>query len=164
MTTLRPLGVPVGTGSVSGREHPLTKSPFSPQYAADFNSDERDVAVYLDAEETIRWWHRSVVRSQYVVQGWRRARIYPDFIFAAQPDGTATRTTVLETEGDHLAGTGDTSYKEAVLDLMGESFRWDPTVPPGTLELFCEVRTVVHCRLVLMSEWRTKIPNLLVRR
>lgn len=61
---------------------PLEKSLFAPVYENDLNSDERDVAVYLDGEKTLAWWHRNVARTQYGIQGWKKAKIYPDFIFA----------------------------------------------------------------------------------
>lgn len=140
---------------------PLKKSLFSPHYGADFNSDERDVAVYLDAEETLNWWHRNVARNQYYLQGWRRGRIYPDFIFAARPDGTANRITVLETKGDHLGGNDDTTYKAAVLGLLSGAFQWDKTVPAGQMELLTEDGTTVQCELVLMDDWQTRLPGLI---
>lgn len=43
-----------------------------------------------------------VARPQYGIQGWKMARIYPDFIFAVQGQGEAKRITVLETKGDQL--------------------------------------------------------------
>lgn len=62
---------------------------------------------------------------------------------------------------NQLAGSDDTSYKEAVLNLMSSSFQWEATVPAGTLELVHEDGTVVHCSLVLMSEWRARLPKLM---
>lgn len=154
---------PVNSTQVFGLDGgPLKKSLFTPLYAADFNSDERDVAVYLDAEETIRWWHRNVARVDYAVQGWRREKIYPDFIFAAGSEGSPARITVLETKGDHLAGNADTTYKEAVLKAVSEAFARDTTVPAGMLELVQDDGTTVRCELILMSDWRAKLPALLV--
>jgi type III restriction enzyme len=76
---------------------PLERSLFAPIYQGDFSSqDERDIAVYLDGEEALRWWHRNVARTQYAVQGWRREKVYPDFIFAVQRDDGSTRLAVLE--------------------------------------------------------------------
>src|SRR5690606_27312048 len=141
---------------------PLKKSLFTPPYAADFNSDERGVADYLDAEETIRWWHRNVARVDYAVQGWRREKIYPDFIFAVGSGGSPARITVLETKGDHLAGNADTTYKEAVLKAVSEAFARDTTVPAGMLELVQDDGTTVRCELILLSDWRAKLPALLV--
>ncbi|MDF1652997.1 DEAD/DEAH box helicase, partial [Pseudomonas aeruginosa] len=60
---------------------PLEKSLFTPIYENELNGDERDVAVYLDGEKTLTWWHRNVARTQYGIQGWKNAKISPDFIF-----------------------------------------------------------------------------------
>jgi type III restriction enzyme len=49
--------------------------------AARLNGDERDVAVYLDGERALIWWHRNVARTQRVAG--MAGEIYPDFIFAA---------------------------------------------------------------------------------
>ncbi|MGA7244977.1 MAG: SUMF1/EgtB/PvdO family nonheme iron enzyme, partial [Terracidiphilus sp.] len=78
-------------------------------YRKDFsNKDERDIAVYLDGEHALCWWHRNVARCQYSIQGWQRERIYPDLIFAMRPNSTAgtarSRLVVLEMKGDFLAG------------------------------------------------------------
>jgi len=140
---------------------PLQKSLFSPIYEAEFNPDEREVAVYLDAEKALSWWHRNVARKQYALQGWRREKIYPDFIFAVEKDGGAKRVALLETKGDHLSGNNDTEYKREVLQFMTEQFSWDKTTPAGKLELVADGPEEVVCELVLMSEWKQELPGLL---
>jgi len=137
---------------------PLEKSLFSPVYEAELNSAERDVAVYLDGEGTLAWWHRNVARTQYGLQGWKRAKIYPDFIFAVQADGEAKRITVLETKGDQLDNL-DTAYKRDVLDFLSENFAWSDKVPAGQLELVKNNGETVDCTLILMSEWKAKLPQ-----
>lgn len=139
---------------------PLERSLFAPVYESEFNGDERDVAVYLDGEKALIWWHRNVARAQYGMQGWRRAKIYPDFIFAVQTLGKAQRITILETKGDQLDNL-DTAYKRDVLKLMSENFSWDDTVPAGTLELVNSKGESVECTLILMSDWQTKLPTFL---
>ena len=71
----------------------LEKSLFAPVYEKELNSEEREVAVYLDGEQALSWWHRNVARTQYGIQGWHRAKIYPDFIFAVQVDEKVKRLT-----------------------------------------------------------------------
>lgn len=138
----------------------LEKSLFAPVYEADLNGDEQDVAVYLDGDKALKWWHRNVARTQYGLQGWKRAKIYPDFIFAVQKDGgQPDRLLVLETKGDHLDNL-DTAYKRELLKVVTESFSWDSTPSAGTLELVKDGQTV-ECSLVLMSEWPAKLPALL---
>lgn len=135
---------------------PLEKSLFAPVYEAELNGDERDVAVYLDGEKTLAWWHRNVARTQYGIQGWRKAKIYPDFIFAVQRDGDEKRITVLETKGDQLDNL-DTAYKRDALTFLSDHFQWDEATPVGELELVNNGETV-EGTLILMSEWKAKLP------
>ena len=139
---------------------PLERSLFAPIYENELNKDEQDVAVYLDGEKALHWWHRNVARSQYGLQGWRRAKIYPDFIFAVKRDKAASRIVVLETKGDQLGYNLDTTYKKELLEFMSGNFSWDKTVPAGTLALVTEGETV-ECSLLLMSEIMAKLPPLL---
>lgn len=138
---------------------PLERSLFLPIYKSELNDAERDVAVYLDGNKALVWWHRNVARSQYGLQGWRRARIYPDFIFAARRDGASNRLVVLETKGEQLDNL-DTAYKRDVLKVMSDNFAWDSTVPAGTLQLVSSGETV-ECTLILMSDVRTTLPRYL---
>ena len=140
----------------------LEKNLFSPVYSNDLNSDERDVAVYLDGEDALTWWHRNVARTQYGIQGWKKGKVYPDFIFAVQTDGTANRITVLETKGDHLDNL-DTAYKRDVMFFLSDNFSWDDCTPAGELELVKNDGDNVQCTLILMSEWKTKLPEFLNR-
>lgn len=135
---------------------PLEKSLFTPVYENELNSDERDVAVYLDGEKTLAWWHRNVARTQYGIQGWKKAKIYPDFIFAVQRDGEAKRITVLETKGDQLDNL-DTAYKREALAFLSGHFEWDEATPVGELELVNNGEAV-EGTLILMSEWKAKLP------
>ncbi|MFT9441977.1 MAG: hypothetical protein ABF593_09480 [Acetobacter papayae] len=135
---------------------PLEKSLFAPVYENELNGDERDVAVYLDGEKTLTWWHRNVSRTQYGIQGWKKAKIYPDFIFAVQKDQESSRITVLETKGDQLDNL-DTAYKRDALTFLSEHFQWDTTTPVGELELVNNGETI-EGTLILMSEWKAKLP------
>ncbi|MEY9281674.1 DEAD/DEAH box helicase [Bradyrhizobium yuanmingense] len=155
--TIQPDGARVLVGNDG---NPVRQSLFAPIYEEDFNGDERDVAVYLDGDAALTWWHRNVARSQYAVQGWRKARIYPDFIFAVSRKDGSSRITVLETKGDQLDNL-DTAYKRQVLAFMTENFSWDNTVPAGTLELIKNTGETVDMALMLMSEWKAKLPDYL---
>jgi type III restriction enzyme len=139
---------------------PLERSLFSPVYESEFNGAEHDVAVYLDGEKALLWWHRNVARVQYGLQGWRRAKIYPDFIFAVEQTGKTARITVLETKGDQLDNL-DAAYKREVLKVMSDNFAWDTTIPAGTLELIKPTGETVEGTLILMSDWPTKLPGYL---
>jgi type III restriction enzyme len=139
---------------------PLENSLFTPVYEAELNGDEQDVAVYLDADEALVWWHRNVARAQYGLQGWKRSRVYPDFIFAATDDGGSRRITVLETKGDQLDNL-DTAYKRELLSVLSDNFAWDASASSGELELVSDTGETVFCTLILMSEWKAKLPEYL---
>ena len=55
---------------------------FEPVFDRDFNDLERRFAFYLDEQKALQWWHRIAVRQygEYYLQGWRRERIWPDFV------------------------------------------------------------------------------------
>jgi type III restriction enzyme len=135
---------------------PLERSLFSPIYERELNSDERDVAVYLDGDEALTWWHRNVARTQYGIQGWKKSKIYPDFIFAVYREGENKRITILETKGDQLDNL-DTVYKREALDFLSRHFKWDDAIPVGELQLVNSGETI-EGTLILMSEWRAKLP------
>ena len=139
----------------------MNRSLFDTVYYNDFNADERNVAVHLDGEETLTWWHRNVARRQYGLQGWRRGKIYPDFIFSVRPEGASSHITVLETKGDQLDNNLDTAYKRALLEFLSDNFALDDCIPAGQLELVRENGETVKCALVLMSERETELPKLL---
>ena len=138
---------------------PVRKSVFAPFYEADLNSEERGVAVMLDGDGAIQWWHRNVAVSGYGLQGWKRGRIYPDFIFATGGNGGKGRIVVLETKGDHLQNL-DTDYKRAVLEYLTDSFAWNNSVQAGHLQLEMTGQTV-QCVLIFMQDIQTKLPKLL---
>jgi type III restriction enzyme len=138
----------------------LQKSLFAPVYENEMNQQERDVAVYLDGETALQWWHRNVARTQYGLQGWLRAKIYPDFIFAVQKTAKGKRITVLETKGDQLDNL-DTAYKRNVLTFLSDNFRWDEYTPAGQLDLIQNSGDIVQCTLILMSEWEAQLPEFL---
>ena len=129
-------------------------------YRSELNRDEQDVAVYLDGDAAVTWWHRNVARTQYGIQGWKKRKIYPDFIFAVREHGATGRIVVLETKGDHLDNL-DTAYKREVLDFLSGNVAWDDSIPAGQLELVADGGQTVECALILMSEWKTKLPGFL---
>jgi type III restriction enzyme len=136
----------------------VEKNLFAPVYRPDFNNDEEDFACYLDEHKALVWWHRNVAKSgQYFVQGWRKSKVYPDFIFAVSKE----RIVVIETKGDQLEGNLDTEYKRKLLATVSNHFAFDKITKAGELELILNNKTTVSCDLLLMSEWKTKIHNYL---
>jgi type III restriction enzyme len=93
------------------------------------NPYERAIALFLDRHEQVLWWYRNEVGAQnFSIQGYRRSRIYPDFVVQTG-NGTSPSPTVLvvESKGDQLAGNVDTSYKRDVasyFEALGKSVSW----------------------------------------
>ena len=97
---------------------------FEPVFDRDFNDLERRFAFYLDEQKALQWWHRIAVRQygEYYLQGWRRERIWPDFVaMGGETDGKPS-VLVFETQGEHLAGNEDSEYKERVFAALEETF------------------------------------------
>lgn len=85
-------------------------------------------------------------------------RIYPDFVFSVRRNGKPERITILETKGDHLDNI-DTDYKRKLLTFLSNG-QWQRRMEvrdglplrPSELPSF-------HYELVLMSDWKTRLPN-----
>ena len=136
---------------------PLQRNLFAPVYKAELNDEEQRVAVMLDDASTLTWWHRNAVGA-YGLQGWRRGRIYPDFLFAVKRSGENGELIALETKGDHLQNE-DTDYKSALMAVLTKGFSWDKTMPVGQLELTNSGETV-RCELILIKDIEAELPNL----
>ncbi|MDP3997629.1 MAG: DEAD/DEAH box helicase family protein [bacterium] len=109
---------------------PLQKSLFDFVPSEGLNETEQQVAWYMDEQAKLLFWFRNVARVDYAIQGWRKNKIYPDFIVGARDDDNARvvdRVYVVETKGKHLLGSDDTEYKERVFDVcnkMAKKRRW----------------------------------------
>ncbi len=160
MLTTELSNAPHLTGADGGA---LGRSLFSPVFRNELNGEEQNVAVHLDGDGTVKWWHRNVAKASYGMglQGWKRGRIYPDFIFATGGKAGAGRIVVLETKGDHLQNP-DTDYKRDVLDFLTQNFSWDQAVPAGQLQIAMTGETV-ECALVLMENMPIELPKLIAR-
>lgn len=93
-----------------------------------FNEMEKSIALYLDGQEKLLWWYRNLSRQDYFVQGWKKHRIYPDFIFTDNDEGKKdySKVFVVETKGVHLKNE-DTDYKKNVFEFcnkLGERKDW----------------------------------------
>lgn len=142
----------------------LKRSLMVPIYEKEFNSLEAPVAVFLDEQEAVLWWYRNAVRgSAYGIQGWRRKRVYPDFIIAKGKNGKVDQWLVIETKGDQLAGNLDTTYKGDLLDRLTETSQRQAGLALGQLELFEEVQP--YCaKVVVESNWKEDVSKLLNRK
>ncbi len=112
-------------------------SLFEPVFARDFNDLERRFAFYLDEQKALQWWHRIAARQQgeYYLRGWRRERIWPDFVAMAGSTYGQPSVLVFETKGEHLKGNDDTEYKRKVFALLEQTFNGGPLPPGGTMTI-----------------------------
>ena len=104
---------------------PVQLSLFEPVFEQQFDSDlEKKFAYYLDEERALQWWHRVAARQrgEYYLQGWKRGRIYPDFVAMTNEVAGVTRVLIFDTKGEHLAGNLDTEYKRKVLETLEGAF------------------------------------------
>ncbi len=76
---------------------------------------EAPVALCLDSQEKLLFWYRNLVgRDYFSVQGWRKNRIWADFLATKRADHRPEdydTTYVLETKGDQLAGNLDSDHE-----------------------------------------------------
>ena len=157
MTTLRPFDskrLRRSDGTV------VEKGLFEAVYAEDFNQYERCVAGYLDGDAALQWWHRNVARRQYSMQGWKRNRVFPEFIFALSGDGKKERLMILEAKGDHLDNP-DSQYKQRLMEICSEIFQVEKVVQCGELDLVFDDNRTVSCALIFESQWESSLAKLL---
>ena len=99
-------------------------SLFQPVFDQGYNDLERRFAFYLDEQKALRWWHRVAARQhgEYYLRGWRRERVWPDFVaMGGEKDGKPS-VLVFETKGEHLKGNDDTEYKEKLFAALENAF------------------------------------------
>ena len=128
----------------------------------EFNELENMVATYLDKQERLFFWYRNRARQGYYVQGWKRHKIFADFIFTLKPDEPGLddafhRVFVTETKGLHLRESRDTSYKRTVFDLCNSHAKakdWSEFVPAMRDK-------VVRFEVVDEEEWEKRLNTIL---
>ena len=120
----------------------------------DMNEFEAVFAGYLDEQPALQWWHRNVAKTQYGLQGWKRHKVYPDFVFGFLTQGATARMVLLETKGAHLAGNADTAYKQALLAKLTADYCDERFKSSGELALQEGEHTELVCDLVFDAAWR----------
>ena len=88
----------------------------------DLNEYEKSVALYLDNHPQVLWWYRNLVGPQnFSVQGYKRNRVYPDFVVQqGRNKKPVASVVVVESKGKHLKGNEDTNYKRSVASYFGK--------------------------------------------
>lgn len=98
-----------------------------------FNEYEKAVALCLDDDANVLWWYRNLVGAgNFAVQGYRREKVYPDFVVQDQGEEKPShRVLVIESKGEHLRGgddeTTDTGYKRNLAEYftrVGRQVTW----------------------------------------
>jgi type III restriction enzyme len=135
----------------------VQRSLFEYESAADMNELEKDVAWFLDDQQKLFFWFRNVDRKQdsYYLQGWRKNKIYPDFLFTIDDknDGRVNRIYVTEIKGDQLVGNDDTAYKKELLAKCNEL-----AVQKEFNELALEMQDrKVEFEIIQQGEWQQKL-------
>ena len=96
---------------------------------ADFNDYERKVALVIDRHPEVLWWYRNKVGAEnFWVQGYKKGRIYPDFVTQnGRDEKPIARVVVVESKGQHLEGNRDTNYKRKIakrFEEVGSKVSW----------------------------------------
>ena len=128
----------------------------------DLNGLENKVATYLDQQERLFFWFRNRARKDYYVQGWKRGKIYADFVFTLRSDEPDAddefhQVFVVETKGLHLKDSSDTAYKRGVFDVCSEHAakkNWADFVPAMRDK-------VVNFEIVDEDEWQQRLNAML---
>jgi type III restriction enzyme len=126
------------------------------------NTLEHQVASYLDEQENLFFWYRNASRRDYSVQGWKRGRIFADFIFTASREHTNKDDPyhdvfVIETKGLHLKLNADTNYKRSVFNICTEHAKkreWSEFVPAMQ-------NKTMRFEVVDEDEWQARLNQLL---
>lgn len=150
--------------AISSNESPinnLNKNIFQPQYKGLYDSGyEYKIATYINQSEAVKWWHRLGVKgTEYYVQGWKRDKIFPDFLVYLQNSKGKTTFQFIETKGDHLKGNPDTEYKEKVFEYINNLASKD-IQNIGKFKLVAEQENI-DFQMIFQEECDTKIRKIL---
>ena len=86
------------------------------------------------------------------MQGWRRHRVYPDFVACRNGDG---KLLVLETKGMYLKGSDDTGYKQRLLETLENAYA--SALERGEMKTGKPPATY---RMMFENKWRMQIREL----
>lgn len=140
----------------------LEKSLFQPQYLSNYNGLEKSVAYAINNNDVVEWWHRLAVRgTEYSLQGWKREKIYPDFLVKLEADKEGIeRLYFVESKGEHLEGNKDTEYKQALFNTINTALVND-IKPKGEVKLV-NGKEQISFHMVFENEWQNELNKLLV--
>lgn len=123
----------------------IQQSLFEDVFESDFNDLEANFALCLEQSKAIYWWHRIAARREYSIQGWKRHKVYPDFIACRKDD----KLLIMETKGLHLKGNEDTEYKKRLLKTLEATYK--TALKRGEMETIGE--TPAKFRMLFENTW-----------
>lgn len=136
-----------------GHDNEVGRTLFEKVLERDLNGFERDVALYADGSDAIGWWWRLVQRRDWGLQGWRRHKVYPDFL--VRLDGKGGRLLALETKGKQL-DNADTQFKRDLFELLETAYTTGRDV--GEMELIDDTPTALRFRILMQDEaWQPEL-------
>ena len=118
------------------------------------------MAWYLEGQKRLFFWYRNRSRRDYAIQGWRKYKIYPDFIFTAttpEDKSDYEQVYIVETRGLHLKGSEDTSYKRKMFSMCtreAKSRSWTEVGPVMKDK-------VLRFEVLDEDEWQAKLNEML---
>ena len=137
-----------------GNGQPVEKSLFEQIWSKHFNSLEKDVALYIDDVKAVRWWHRIAVQADWYLDGWKKKKVFPDFLVALEEtNGKPSKLVVVETKGLHLKNE-DTDYKRKLFETLERHS--DGGVPVGEF-ILGDAPGPMRFRLVLEGDWKSQV-------
>jgi len=141
-----------------GRQLQLSLFEFVPE--DEFNETEKAVAWYLEGQKRLFFWYRNRSRQDYAIQGWRKHKIYPDFIFtsiSSENENDYEQVYVVETKGLHLIGSSDTDYKRKMFSLCTKEAKARSWAELGLVMK----EKVLRFEVLAEDEWEAKLNEML---
>ena len=93
------------------------------------------------------------------MRGWKRGRVYPDFVFAVVDDGKKKRLVALESKGDQLDNL-NTAYKRNLLAKLTEAYGKHASGTAGKLALASDAPDY-EAAVVLFGDMDAELPELI---
>ena len=114
-----PLEVEITVGSNEVPISAFERNIFEPQFKSALNGFERNIASYINGGDAVKWWHRLTVRgTEYAVCGWKKEKLYPDFLIAYSNKNGKVKMQFVEAKGEHLKGNDKTNYINSLFEVL----------------------------------------------